>query len=148
MKYNIIEVEKGKTSIIKGYFVPNGGGRNGLLIRRNQEPHKGKPVDNLEIWEVFLTKQRGETPPRWKVQCKNADYPTAYGFTTKIHFPPATLFSLIECLQQVYSEIYGEDMDKEDVLSDTVEVSQEGPRPEPVKPGQKEKMKRLRELGF
>ena len=148
MKYNILEVEKGKTSIIKGYFVPNAGGRNGLLVRRNQTQHKGKPVDNLEIWEVFLTKQRGEAPSKWKVQCKNTDYPTPYGFTTKIHYPLSTLFSLIECLKQVYDEIYGEKMDEEDVLSDTVEVPQGEPRPEPVKPGQKEKLRKLREYGF
>jgi hypothetical protein len=152
MKYPLIEVEHGKRRIIKGYFVQNAGKNNGLIVRRNQEPHKGKPVDNLEIWEVFLTKPRGDKPSRWMVQFNNnSEYASSYGYPKWVKYPPATLFNLIECLKQVYEGIYGEKMDEEDVLSDTVTVPQDGPReerPKPVKPGNKKTLERLREYGF
>ena len=147
MRYEIIEVEHGKNKIIKGYFIQNAGKNNGLLVRRNQTPHLGKPVDNLEIWMIFLAKPRGKKPARWMVQCKHTDYPSSYGYPQWVKFPPATLFSILECLKQVYSEIFG-DNEEEDVLSETVDVYQGEPPPAKVKPKDKKMMEDLKKLGF
>ena len=103
---------------IQGKFVPIPGKNKGLIVLRHIATYFGTPFDKIEIKEVFKTKKGP-----WHVQCTGSkgsrkgvdgkmepdqDKTTRYGYPKAIGFPHEVLFNLIECLNEMYVEIYGD----------------------------------------
>ena len=111
------EVFSGGKSI-KGKFVPIPGKKKGLILLRHTGEYMGTQFDKIEIKEVFKTKKGP-----WHVQCTGSmgsrkgvsgemepdqDKTTRYGYPKSIGFPHEVLFNLMECLNEMYVEIYGD----------------------------------------
>lgn len=142
MKFEIREVWQGKICK-KGYFIPNAGKSNGLLVRHNKGPYKGKPLDQIEIYEVFQI-QKGPHKGGWTVQCQTVT--EKYGYPKWIKMPVGTLLSLMECIGMVYREIYGEEAKVEKVpVNKEHFVDIHVPGKEGKK---KEALEELKKLGF
>ena len=125
----------------KGKFVPNSGGRNGILVRHEITESKGKKYDNIIVYEVFLSK-KGD----WHVQRSGPAQSTQYGAPFKVRMPTESMGQVMECMNEVYAEIYGAKKEM-----DTITVIDE-PKKEPKRakksPSKTKVMKELDKLGF
>jgi hypothetical protein len=142
MKFEIREVWQGKIRK-KGYFIPNAGKANGLLVRHNKGPYKGKPLNQIEIYQVFQIKD-GPNRTKWSVQCEKVT--EKYGYPKWVKMPVDTLLSLMECISMVYREIYGEEATVEKVpvnKEHCVDIHTPGKQGKKV-----QDIEELRKLGF
>ncbi len=126
----------------KGKFVPNSGGRNGILVRHEITESKGKKYDNIIVYEVFLSK-KGD----WHVQRSGPAQSTQYGAPFKVRMPTESMGQVMECMNEVYAEIYGakKEITVSDLEEGTVTITKEAEKKSPSKT---KVMKELDKLGF
>ena len=141
MKFEVRDVFQGKIRKT-GYFIPNAGKANGLLVRHNKTTFKGNKLNQIEIYQVFQIKD-GPNKTKWNVQCEKVSL--KYGYPKWIKMPVATMLSLMECISMVYREIYGEEPTVE-----KVPVNKEpcGDEYTSKKEKDSKQMEELKKLGF
>ena len=134
--FETIEAWSG-TSGYKGKYVPNPGKANGIIVRRAVGTKKGTKFNKIELREVFKSKEG-----KWKIQC-GREKPGPYGHMKWVTFQKDTLRGVIECLSEVYAEIYGKtavDIGKQ-IASEMPPMS--APRKEIAKSEQLEELEKL-----